>query len=135
MLQWSDLYVCVSSLVCMVGDVYVHVDMVFGFYVFCLFIFLFSWMFQHDCSDTCCFESYMHVLYFWICTSSAQLSIFHMERRSRNTLIIIIIIIICSFLLYINPSAPLSCQSVGHMCSANQSVFLSVPTDTSIAKG
>ena len=33
------------------------------------------------------------VLYFCICTYSAQLSMFHMERRSRNTLIIIIIII------------------------------------------
>ena len=35
----------------------------------------------------------MHVfLYFCICTCSAQLSMFHVERRSRNTLIIIIII-------------------------------------------
>ena len=32
------------------------------------------------------------VLYFCICISSAQLSMFHMERRSRNTLIIIFII-------------------------------------------
>ena len=37
------------------------------------------------------------LLYFCICTCSAQLSMFHMERRSRNTLIInvIIIIIVC----------------------------------------
>ena len=34
---------------------------------------------------------YACVLYFCICTCSAQLSMFHMERRSRNTLIIIII--------------------------------------------
>ena len=34
---------------------------------------------------------YARVLYFCICTCSAQLSMFHMERRSRNTLIIIII--------------------------------------------
>ena len=34
----------------------------------------------------------MHV--FCIYTCSAQLSMFHMEKRSRNTLIIIIIIII-----------------------------------------
>ena len=33
------------------------------------------------------------VLYFCICTCSAQLSIFHVERHSRNTLIIITIII------------------------------------------
>ena len=36
---------------------------------------------------------YVCVLYFCICTCSAQLSMFHMERRSRNTLIIIISII------------------------------------------
>ena len=34
---------------------------------------------------------YACLLYFFICTCSAQLSMFHMERRSRNTLIIIII--------------------------------------------
>ena len=33
---------------------------------------------------------YACVLYFCICTCSAQLSMFHMERRSRNMLIIII---------------------------------------------
>ena len=32
------------------------------------------------------------VLHFCICTCSTQLSMFHMERRSGNTLIIIIII-------------------------------------------
>ena len=32
---------------------------------------------------------YACVLYFCICTCSAQLSMFHMERRSRNTLIVI----------------------------------------------
>ena len=37
---------------------------------------------------------YSCVLYFRICTCSVQLSMFHMERCSRNTLIIIIIIII-----------------------------------------
>ena len=38
---------------------------------------------------------YACVLYnFCICTRSAQLSMFHMERLSRNTLIIIITIII-----------------------------------------
>ena len=36
---------------------------------------------------------YACVLHFCICPCSAQLSMFHMERRSRNTLIIIIIII------------------------------------------
>ena len=35
---------------------------------------------------------YASVLYFCICTCSAQLSMFHVERRSRYTIIIIIII-------------------------------------------
>ena len=36
--------------------------------------------------------SYRHVfLYFGICTHSVQLSMFHVERHSRNTIIIIII--------------------------------------------
>ena len=51
-------------------------------------------MFQHDYLDTYCFDLYACVLHFCICICSAQLSMFHMERRSRNTLIIIIIIII-----------------------------------------
>ena len=42
---------------------------------------------------------YACILYFCICTCSAQLSMFHMERRSRNTLIIIIIIIMYLMLL------------------------------------
>ena len=51
-------------------------------------------MFQHDCLDTCCLRVlYACVLYFCICTCSTQMTMFHMERRSRNTLIIIIIII------------------------------------------
>ena len=39
---------------------------------------------------------YACVLYFCICTCSAQLSMFHKEIRSRNTFIIIIIIIVIS---------------------------------------
>ena len=39
---------------------------------------------------------YACVLYLCICTCLVQLSMFHMERRCRNTLIIIIIIIIIS---------------------------------------
>ena len=38
---------------------------------------------------------YACVLYFCICTCSAQLSMFHLERRSRNTITIIMIIIQC----------------------------------------
>ena len=96
-----------------------------GFFLGFFLVKLFSWMFQHDYLDTCCchwrasFEVkvffvlfllnclvgcfsmivwtpavlsvlYACVLYFCICTCSAQLSMFHRERRSRNTLIIIL---------------------------------------------
>ena len=37
---------------------------------------------------------YTCVLYFCICTYSAQLSMFHVEKCSRNRLIIIIVIVI-----------------------------------------
>ena len=61
---------------------------------------------------------YACVLYFCICTCSAQLSMFHMERRSRNTLIItttiiiiiIIIIIITIIILLLFQKTINSCQ-------------------------
>ena len=37
---------------------------------------------------------YACVLYLYICTSSAQLSMFHMERRSRNSLIITVVVVV-----------------------------------------
>ena len=42
---------CVSSLVCMVGFVFVY-----GIRVLWVFFFMLSWMFQHDYLDTYCFE-------------------------------------------------------------------------------
>ena len=81
----------------MVGVIFVNVDTVYGF---CLV----------GCSSmtiwtpTVLSVLYACVLYFSICTCSAQLSTFQMERRCRTTLIIIIIIIIiiitlvCQFL-------------------------------------
>ena len=44
---------------------------------------------------------YACVLYFCICTYSAQLSMFHLERCSRSMLIIIIIIIIIVIIIII----------------------------------
>ena len=38
--------------------------------------------------------SYACVLYFCVFTCSLQLSMFHMERRSRNTLIIIVVVVV-----------------------------------------
>ena len=50
-------------------------------FVFVFVVLLLSWMFAHDCLHTCCFESYVHAFcIFCICTCSAQLSMFHMER-------------------------------------------------------
>ena len=47
---------------------------------------------EHDWTHAGLGVLYACVLYFCICTCSAQLSMFHMERCPRNTLIIIIII-------------------------------------------
>ena len=61
-----------------------------------------SWMFQHDYLEPtvlCVF--YACVLYFCICSCSAQLSKFHMVRHSRNMLIITTIIIIIAALHFI----------------------------------
>ena len=76
----------------MVGVMYVYVDTVFGFYgVFfhCLVGFsIIAW------TPAVLSVLYTCVLHFCICTCSALLSMFHVERRYRNTLIITIIIII-----------------------------------------
>ena len=66
-----------------------------------------SWMFEYNCLDTCCLGCLICMcLVFCTCTCSAQLSLFDMERCSRNTIIIIIIIIImvCSYVkVYLLP--------------------------------
>ena len=88
-----------SSLVCMVGISYVYIVTIFAFHGYIPFSFFLyssllpSWMFEHDCLGTC-LKLHTCVLYFCICTCSAQLSVFHTKRRSRNTLIIITTIII-----------------------------------------
>ena len=46
--------VCLSSLVCMVGVVFVYIDMIYEF--LWVFFFMPSWMFQHDYLDAYCFE-------------------------------------------------------------------------------
>ena len=81
------------------GLFFVYVDTVYRFYgysVLCLVgcFSMITW------TPTVLSVLYACVSYFCICTCSAQLSMFHMERRSRNTLIIIIIIIIISFLSF-----------------------------------
>ena len=82
----------------MVGVIFVYVDTVYVFYghSFLCFVGCFSMIIW-----TPVLSVFMHVLYFCICTCSAQFSMFHMERRSRNTLIIIIIIIIIIVIIII----------------------------------
>ena len=61
---------------------------------------------------------YACVLYFCIWTCSAQLSMFHMERHSRNTLIIIIIIIIIIHVqIWRDEDEVCQLQPVGDACS------------------
>ena len=57
-------------------------------------------MFEHDCLDTiavlgisyaCGFFFFVLFFFFDVCTCSAQLSMFHMERHSRKTIITIIV--------------------------------------------
>ena len=86
-----------SSLVCTVGITYEFIDTIFEFYGYILFLFflypslLLSWMLEQNCLDTCCLGCLSCMCFvFCICTCSAQLSMFHMERRSRNRLTIII---------------------------------------------
>ena len=70
---------------------YVYIDMVFGFYgYFFFFYFLVGCLSMIVWTPAVLGVLYACVLYFYICTCSAQLSTFHMERRSRNTLITII---------------------------------------------
>ena len=45
-------------------------------------LFMLCWMSQH--LDTFCFSA-LYVLYFCICICSAQMSMFHMDRHSKNT--------------------------------------------------
>ena len=59
------------------------------------------------------------VLHFCICTCSAQLNMFHMERRSRNTLIIIFIIIV----LFVVSVGGFCCFTV-KLCIASSSVLI-----------
>ena len=81
----------------MVGVIFVYVDTVYGFYGYS-FLCLVGYFSMIIWTPAVLSVLYACVLYFCTCTCSAQLSMFHMERRSRNSLIIITIIIILSCL-------------------------------------
>ena len=129
--------VCVCVIISLYGWGYLCVRcysilvLCWGFFVFVFcFGFLFqllSWMFQHDCLDTCVkclIKLYACVLYFCICPCSAQLSMSHMERRSRNTLIIIIIIINWQMLSVFTSVAP----SISFCATPSSSISFSTCT-------
>ena len=103
------VYECLSSLVCMVVVIFVYADAVFGFYGYS-FLCLVGCFSMITWTPAVLSVLYACVLYFCMSTClTAQLSMFHMERRSRNTLIIIIImmmmiIIILSLLLSLSSS-------------------------------
>ena len=92
------LPVCLSSLVCMVGVIFVWVDIIYEFYgyAFLCLVGCFSLIIW---TTAVLSVLYACVLHFCICTCSAQLSMFHMERRFRNTLISISIIIIINIFI------------------------------------
>ena len=71
----------------MVGVIFVHVDTVYGFYGYS-FLCLVACFSMIIWTSTVLSVLYACVLYLCICTCSAQLSMFHVEKRSRNTLII-----------------------------------------------
>ena len=82
--------VCLSVIISLYGWViFVYTDTVYGFYGYS-FLCLVGCFSMTIWTPTVLSVLYACVLYFRICTCSAQLSKFHMERRSRNTLIIII---------------------------------------------
>ena len=85
-----------------------YVDTVYGFYGYS-FLCLVGCFSMITCTLTVLSVLYACVSDFCICTCSAQLSMFHMERRSRNTLIIIIIIIIMMMMMmmiiFVDPSS------------------------------
>ena len=60
------LSVHLSSLVCMVGVIFVYVDTVYWFYGYSFF--MLNWMFQHDYLDTYSFECFicMHFVYLYL---------------------------------------------------------------------
>ena len=64
------------------------------FFYFCKPSLLLSWMFEHDGLDKCCFGRLTCMCFvFCTCAYLAQLSMFDLERRSRNTVIVITIML------------------------------------------
>ena len=103
--SWMESKVCVCVCVCeiisLVGVIFVYVDTVFGFYGYS-FLCLVGCFSMIIWTPAALSVLYACVLYFCICTCSAQLIMFHMERRSKNRLIIIIIKVIWLLHIMVN---------------------------------
>ena len=80
--------------------IFLYVDTVFGFYGYS-FLCLVGCFSMIILIPAVLSVLYVCVSYFCICTCSAQLSMFHMKRRSRNTLIAIIIIVVIIIIIII----------------------------------
>ena len=87
------VFVCLSVIISLyVWVIFVYVDTVYGFYGYS-FLYLIGFFSMITCTPTVLSVLYAYVLSFCICTCTAQLSMFHMERCSRKTLIIIILVL------------------------------------------
>ena len=93
--EWVCVCVCVCVIISLYGWGYFCVRWygisLYGFYGYS-FLCLVGCFSMIIWTPTVLSVLYARVVYFCICTCSAQLSMFHVERRSRNTLSIIIII-------------------------------------------
>ena len=72
------MFVCLPSLVCMVGAFFVYVDTVYRFYGYS-FLCLVGCFSMIIWIPAVLSVSYACVLYYCICTCSAQLSMFHIK--------------------------------------------------------
>ena len=77
-----------------------YVDTVYGFYGYS-FLCLVGCFSMINWTPTILFVLYAYVSYFCICTRSAQLSMFHMERHSRNTLILLLLLLLLLIIIII----------------------------------
>ena len=88
--EGGGVSVSLSVIISVYGRGYFRVRS-YSVWVLWAFFFMLSWMFQHDYLDTCCFECLLctHFVFLNLQLFSAiEHVLFHMDRRSRNTLII-----------------------------------------------
>ena len=82
----------------MVGVVFVYVNTVYGF-LWVFFLCLVGCFSMVIWTPTVLSVLHACVLYFCVCTCSAQLNMFHMERRSRNALIMMMMMMMMMIIM------------------------------------